>query len=502
MSERQETEEANRWPERSLVQWGLPHPSGRPTRLVATTVLLCMLLDPVILQTLGHQDLTTVEGFPSLNMKFDSRRMELSWDCKENTTYLECVMVHKEKGPIEIMLKENECHCKFPDYSLHEGVTFMVKVNSVQRPIPETLVYTNPGGKGTAAQNFSCFIYNANFMNCTWAKGQAAPDDVQYFLYIRDLKQRRERECPHYLEDSGTHVGCHLEDLSGLAYYNYFLVNGTSQRTGIQFFDSILSWKKIEIYSPPNNISVHCNVSHCLIQWEKPVTRHALSNREFKYQLDIQRLKNKEHSGNQLIEVSGNWENKHNFPSPEPRAKHTVKIRTSDARIQRWGSWSQPVEFGSDDPEASLVHIYMLVVLGTLVSALIIGCLLKRPPSQPVRPPHVSCTLDFVRAQRCLHRACIQPHGSELPLCGVLSPPTPPLAIHFHPISLTGYSGIPPLPTHSLPGRLQGAQPEPSRVPAYRQPLRGLLPGRQPRRFRCVISAPSRVSRRLANASE
>eukprot|EP00071_Canis_lupus_P015888 XP_005641116.2 granulocyte-macrophage colony-stimulating factor receptor subunit alpha isoform X3 [Canis lupus familiaris] len=378
MSERQETEKANRWPERSLVQWGLPHPSGSPTRLVATTVLLCMLLDPVILQTLGHQDLTTVEGFPSLNMKFDSRRMELSWDCKENTTYLECVMIHKEKGPIEIMLKENECHCKFPDYSLHEGVTFMVKVNSIQRPIPETLVYTNSGGKGTAAQNFSCFIYNANFMNCTWAKGQAAPDDVQYFLYIRDLKYRRERECPHYLEDSGTHVGCHLEDLSGLAYYNYFLVNGTSQRTGIQFFDSILYWKKIEIYSPPNNISVHCNVSHCLIQWEKPVTRHTLSNREFKYQLDIQRLKNKEHSGNQLIEVSGNWENKYNFPSPEPRAKHTVKIRTSDTRIQRWGSWSQPVEFGSDDPEASLVHIYMLVVLGTLVSALIIGCLLKR----------------------------------------------------------------------------------------------------------------------------
>lgn len=37
-----------------------------------------------------------------------------------------------------------------------------------------------------------------------------------------------------------------------------------------------------------------------------------------------------------------------------------------------------PLSTGSDDPEASLVHIYMLVVLVTLVSALIIGCLLKR----------------------------------------------------------------------------------------------------------------------------
>lgn len=46
------------------------------------------------------------------------------------------------------------------------------------------------------------------------------------------------------------------------------------------------------------------------------------------------------------IEVPGNLENSYNFPSPEPRPKHTVKIRTSDARIQKWGAWSQPIEFG------------------------------------------------------------------------------------------------------------------------------------------------------------
>lgn len=47
------------------------------------------------------------------------------------------------------------------------------------------------------------------------------------------------------------------------------------------------------------------------------------------------------------IEVPGNLENSYNFPSPEPRPKHTVKIRTSDARIQKWGAWSQPIEFGT-----------------------------------------------------------------------------------------------------------------------------------------------------------
>ncbi|XP_025713457.1 granulocyte-macrophage colony-stimulating factor receptor subunit alpha-like isoform X1 [Callorhinus ursinus] len=388
MLERRETEKKNRWPEQSLVWWGFPHPLGSPMGLLATAIVFCMLPDPAFLRTLEQQDLPTVEGVPSLNMRFDSWRMELSWDCKENTTYLECVMIHKENGPIEITPQEKECHCKFSDYSLHDGVTLVVKVNSTQRLIPETLVYNNSGGECTAAQNFSCFIYNANFMNCSWAKGQAAPDDVQYFLYIRDSRGKRERECPHYIEDSGTHVGCHLEDLSGLANYNYFLVNGTSQRTGIQFFDSVLSWKKIEIYSPPNNISVHCNKSYCVIRWEKPKTRHKLSNMEFKYQLNIQKQSTKEHSEDQVIEVPGNLENNYSFPSPEPRPKHTVKIRTSDARIQKWGDWSQPVEFGSEETAPSLVPIYVLVVLGTLITALVLGCLLKRfLASQSFFPP-------------------------------------------------------------------------------------------------------------------
>ncbi|XP_058391338.1 granulocyte-macrophage colony-stimulating factor receptor subunit alpha isoform X1 [Diceros bicornis minor] len=343
-----------------------------------TVVLLSMLLDQAFLLTQERQDLPTEEPVPSLNVKFDPRRMELSWDCKENATYVECVLIHKDEGPICLKLKNKECHCTFQNYPLHKGVTLTVKINTSQKQISEKLVYTNPGGEGTAAQNFSCFIYNVNFMNCTWAKGQAAPDDVQYFLYIQDSKRRGERECPHYVKDSGTHVGCHLKDLSGLSTYTYFLVNGTSQGTGIQFFDSILSLKKIERYSPPSNITVHCNGSHCLIRWGKPRSRRPASDRDFQYQLDIQRPSGTRHSEYQPIEVPGDSENKYNFPSPEPRAKHTVKIRTADARDPQWSAWSQPVEFGSEELEASVAHVYVLVVLGTLVCALILVYLFKR----------------------------------------------------------------------------------------------------------------------------
>ncbi|XP_036695907.1 granulocyte-macrophage colony-stimulating factor receptor subunit alpha isoform X1 [Balaenoptera musculus] len=369
--------------ERQAAAWrnaARPHPSGSPTCALAMAALLSTLPVPSFLLTQEHRGkhLPTVEQNSSLNVKFDPKMTKLTWDCQENATYGECVLIHKEKGQIKKKVKDKECQCTFQDCSLHGGVTLTVEVNINQRRISETLVYPNPGGEGTAAQNFSCLIYNADFMNCTWAKGQAAPNDVQYFLYIRDSKKKIERECPRYLKDSGTHVGCHLQDLSGLTSYSYFLVNGTSQETGIQFFDSVLLLKEIEQYDPPNNITVYCNESHCFIRWEKPRTRKTRSIREFQYQLDIQRQSNTGSSRNQLIVVSGDSGNKYSFPRPGLRAKHTVKIRTADARRAHWGAWSQPAGFGSAEPESSLVHIYLLVVLGTLVCGLTVSCLFKR----------------------------------------------------------------------------------------------------------------------------
>ncbi|XP_032004303.2 granulocyte-macrophage colony-stimulating factor receptor subunit alpha-like, partial [Hylobates moloch] len=77
-------------------------------------------------------------------------------------------------------LSKNECSCTFREICLHEGVTFEVHVNTSQRGFQQKLLYPNSGREGTAAQNFSCFIYNVDFMNCTWARGPTAPRDVQY----------------------------------------------------------------------------------------------------------------------------------------------------------------------------------------------------------------------------------------------------------------------------------------------------------------------------------
>ncbi|XP_036127216.1 granulocyte-macrophage colony-stimulating factor receptor subunit alpha isoform X1 [Molossus molossus] len=357
--------------------------SGSLMGSLVRAVLVMVLLDPALL-TQEHQDLSTMEPLPRLNMKFDPWKMKLTWDCKENTTAIQCGISDEENGPVTKKVKENECHCIFQNSIIHKGSKLLVKVNINQSQIREELIFTNAGENDTAAQNVSCSIYNADFMNCTWAKGRAAPGDVQYFFHIQDFKRGREIECPHYVEDAGIHVGCHLEGASGFSSNIYILVNGTSRTKGIQFFDDVLLLHRIEVYNPPSNITIHCNKSHCLIQWQKPRSRLNLSNREFQYQLDIHRQNSMEHSDHQLVEVSGDLENKYNFPSPQPAARHTVQIRTTNSRLLHWGAWSPPAEFGSEERAPSLAHVYVLVVLGTLVGVQMLCCLLKRLVGRPV----------------------------------------------------------------------------------------------------------------------
>ncbi|ELK09014.1 Granulocyte-macrophage colony-stimulating factor receptor subunit alpha [Pteropus alecto] len=294
--------------------------------------------------------------------------MTLCWDCGGDTTAVGCQILHKEEGPVTIKLAEKPCSHSFWNFVLHAGITFNVTAIAGQRQIAERLSFTNAGQEGTAAQSFSCFIYNVHFMNCSWTKGPAAPDDVQYFLYVQDSKKQWGRECPHYVRESGTHVGCHVPDVSSWASQAYFLVNGTSRHAKIQFFDSFLWLKTIERCNPPGNISVLCNATHCRILWEKPRTRRRLSDRDFQYQLQVQ----------QEIELPGDLGNKYHLLSPQPRAAHTLRIRAADTRVLQWSAWSQPVTFGSQESRGRFVYVYVLVVLGTVVCVLAVSCLIQR----------------------------------------------------------------------------------------------------------------------------
>ncbi|XP_032003577.1 granulocyte-macrophage colony-stimulating factor receptor subunit alpha-like, partial [Hylobates moloch] len=132
-------------------------------------------------------------------------------------------------------------------------------------------------------------------------------------------------------------------------------------------------------FNPPGNVTVRCNTTHCLVWWKQPRTYQKLSYLDFQYQLDVHRKNTQPGTENLLISVSGDLENRYNFPSSEPRAKHSVKIRAADIRILNWSSWSEATELvSSDGRNLSSVHIYVLLIVGTLVCGLILSFLFKR----------------------------------------------------------------------------------------------------------------------------
>ncbi|NXT59421.1 CSF2R factor, partial [Pluvianellus socialis] len=90
---------------------------------------------------------------------------------------------------------------------------------------------------GSAIENFSCVIYNVSLMNCTWQAGRDAPGDTQYFLYWQNSRYDNEMECELYIKDeSGRNTGCRFQNVKIEPERAYFLVNGSSKESLIQFY--------------------------------------------------------------------------------------------------------------------------------------------------------------------------------------------------------------------------------------------------------------------------
>ncbi|XP_049623790.1 granulocyte-macrophage colony-stimulating factor receptor subunit alpha-like [Suncus etruscus] len=331
----------------------------------------------------------TLESNLSLEVKFEPRTMRLWWECGDNASRLEnltCKMDHKS-GPVILPYHApGVCECRFQPETLHEGVLFTVNGTVRGRPVQGKFLYENPGAAQSAAGNLSCVIYGGRFLNCSWTRGPAAPRDAQYFLFLRFAKARLEVECPLYVPDSGTHLGCHFSNLTGFRTPMYFLVNGTSSGVGVRFFDAILSLKRIEIYDPPGNITASCNDTHCLLGWTRPKSRLSLGDRHFQYQLRMLRqgeptedplvspLVTPKHHPQISINIPG-VDNPYILPCPEPRDGLQVQLRSCKNIMlpdDPWSVWSEPVCLGHKEQEVTVVFLYFLVVVGTLVC----GCAL------------------------------------------------------------------------------------------------------------------------------
>uniref|UniRef100_A0A8C9GFE1 IL-3 receptor alpha chain N-terminal domain-containing protein n=2 Tax=Piliocolobus tephrosceles TaxID=591936 RepID=A0A8C9GFE1_9PRIM len=62
--------------------------------LLVTSLVLCELLHPAFL-------LIPEKSASGLNVRFDARTMNLTWDCQENTTFSRCFLIDKKNRVVE-----------------------------------------------------------------------------------------------------------------------------------------------------------------------------------------------------------------------------------------------------------------------------------------------------------------------------------------------------------------------------------------------------------------
>ncbi|KAL6088251.1 hypothetical protein STEG23_033371 [Scotinomys teguina] len=353
----------------------MPMPSVAPL----CQVLLCAALLQASSSEAQELPVLTLGEASSLNVTFDPGTWTLTWNCGGHITVKSCTATYTRRdGKLRrLKILEPVCCCQFQPLTLHLGVMLEVNATVNHMPVHEKLRYINRGTAGSAAQNFTCFIHDASVMTCTWGVGPAAPADIQYFLHIRNTTGHMLRACPAYL-GGHVHTGCRLEDLTLLPHHVHMTVTGSSRTCDIMFYDITLNTKLIERLSPPSNITVACNSSHCVVTWSQPQTWSHMSFSDFRYEVDIQRQNAEPGSATPKVCISSEKENRYEFPCPEPRLGHVIRVRAGDVRSKRWSEWSFPVAFGSEDHRVPRLHVYLTVVTVTLLCALVLGLACKR----------------------------------------------------------------------------------------------------------------------------
>ncbi|NWI16221.1 CSF2R factor, partial [Crypturellus soui] len=202
-------------------------------------------------------------------------------------------------------------------------------------------------------------------MNCTWSAGRDAPGDTQYFLYWQNSGEEEEKQCELYVKDeNGRHIGCEFQNVTVKDdTITYFIVNGSSKDSLIQFYDEYIKLYNIEKFMPPLNITANCdgNQKGCLIHWQQPKISRSGKDDCFKYEVVI---KNKVRGFflsifNINIPLPRHICNRHLsllhylFQNFNSKKRYRVKVRAAGSDFclvnTGWGEWSAPLDFGENE---------------------------------------------------------------------------------------------------------------------------------------------------------
>ncbi|XP_074764034.1 granulocyte-macrophage colony-stimulating factor receptor subunit alpha-like [Athene noctua] len=345
--------------------------------------LICMIWWCMLLFHPLHADIQCMgsgaQESPITNVKMNWRKMRLNWESSKNFSEYKCTIINRNMENIDI--KVNSPLCRYPmeqDMSLHKGVFFIIEVPNTN--ISKNCTFIPGGMNASAIENFSCVIYNISLMKCTWQAGRDAPGDTQYFLYWQNSRDNDMMECEFYIKDeNGRNTGCRFQNVM-INTGAYFLVNGSSKDSLIQFYDEYIELYKIEILTPPLNVTVNCtrDSAGCIITWQPPLRSHMEHAKCFQYEISIQKKDEpKEEKKDPPVRVR-NY--RYEFQNYNEKKKYILKIRAKGKNCpvsSNWGEWSEPIEFGQGKDYFIFVILF-LISLGTISVTLLQYCLFKR----------------------------------------------------------------------------------------------------------------------------
>ncbi|XP_032644596.2 granulocyte-macrophage colony-stimulating factor receptor subunit alpha-like isoform X1 [Chelonoidis abingdonii] len=272
---------------------------SKDKRMAATlgliSMLCCVMLFPRLHAVLLYTE-SNSSSSPITNLMLNPEKLKLTWDSSVTVTEYTCSM---EVGRRVVRKTVYNKTCMFSISQakpIHKGALFLVQATYNHTFYSGEGRFIPQGMNGTSVENFSCVIYNISFMNCTWEVGRNAPEDTRYFLFWQYSKEEDEQECPHYIGDAtGRHIACSFQDVKNIKNTVYFLVNGSSNESEIQFYDEYINLYEIEKLTPPLNITVSCSEdrAECRVRWKWPQISHLEGNGDgcFEYQIDIRNKK-------------------------------------------------------------------------------------------------------------------------------------------------------------------------------------------------------------------
>ncbi|XP_035397993.1 granulocyte-macrophage colony-stimulating factor receptor subunit alpha-like [Cygnus atratus] len=349
-----------------------------------TLGLICMIWWCMTLFHPLHADLQCTEPetqeSPITSLTWNQGRMELSWESSKNFPSYICTMTRGGEHR-SIQVKNRKCRVSVEvSLPLHRGINFTIGVPDMN--ILKHCQFIPEGMNGSAIENFSCVIYNVSLMNCTWQAGRNAPGDTQYFLYWKNSSDENETECELYIKgENGMHTGCRFQNVMIEDKTAYFLVNGSSKDSQIQFYDDYIKLYTIERFTPPLNVSVNCtsNPAGCIITWQKPYTSYWKRESCFEYEINIQNKDEPEKDKKDPPVIVDEY--KYEFKNYNVKKQYILKIRARGKNVcivsRSWGEWSEPIEFGQEK-DYFIVVLLLLIVLGTILVTLLLFFLCKR----------------------------------------------------------------------------------------------------------------------------